>query len=97
MIFMLFNVINNTRCVSKRTFKTLIQVNMKWRNEHFRDSKHYIYHRIHKNIISVSYIVDKRHKTGHMSHLYFSASTAAKADRYLSIAACATGVKSSPM
>lgn len=32
-----------------------------------------------------------------MSHLYFSASTAAKADRYLSIAACTTGVKSSPM
>lgn len=31
------------------------------------------------------------------SHLYFSESTAAKADRYLSIAACATGVKSSPM
>lgn len=30
-------------------------------------------------------------------HLYFSASTAAKAERYLSMAACASGVKSSPM
>lgn len=29
-------------------------------------------------------------------HLYFSASTAAKAERYLSMAACASGVKSSP-
>lgn len=30
-------------------------------------------------------------------HLYFSASTAAKAERYLSMAAWACGVKSSPM
>ena len=54
---------------------------------------------IHKCFISYVIINGSYISLKHvgMSHLYFSESTAANADRYLSIAACAAGVKSSPM